>query len=133
MRNMRFLSFFSFAVLFAVTACTQPSMKAVSVQDAEALMLAKGDQLQIVDLRTDGEVKSTGIIPGAVVIDFYAADFNRQIKQLDKKRPVLLYCAAGSRSAQAASRMVKSDFCEVYEMSPGMRGWMAAGKTTVKK
>ncbi len=122
-----------FAVLFGTTACTQPILKKVGIQEAQTLLAEKkASNLQVVDLRTPGEIAATGSLPGAEFIDFTSPAFQGKIKQLDKKRPVLLYCASGGRSAEAAEILHQQKFLMVYEMSPGMNGWLAAGNQTSK-
>lgn len=111
----------------AMTACTKPVLKQIDVKEAKTLL---GTDVQIVDLRTPGEVAATGALPGAAFIDFSAPAFSEKVKQLDKNRPVLLYCASGGRSAAAAEMLHQQKFLMVYDMTPGMRGWLAAGNQT---
>lgn len=129
---MRILSVITFSLLFGLVGCTQPVLKKIGVKEAQSLLSDKSADLQIVDLRTPGEIAATGTIPGAEFIDFSAPSFQGKIKQLDKKRPVLLYCASGGRSAEAAGMLHQQKFRMVYEMSPGMNGWLAAGHPTSK-
>ncbi|MDO8365833.1 MAG: rhodanese-like domain-containing protein [Saprospiraceae bacterium] len=129
---MKLFSVIAFSLLFGVVGCTQPVLKKIGVKETQSLLNDKSNQLQIVDLRTPGEIAATGSIPGAEFIDFTAPNFTQKIKQLDKKRPVLLYCAVGGRSAQAAEMLHQQKFQLVYEMSPGMNGWLAAGNKTSK-
>lgn len=129
---MKLYSVIAFSLLFGLSGCTQPVLKKIGVKEAQALLASKNNDFQIVDLRTPGEIAATGSLPGAEFIDFTAPTFPSKVKQLDKKRPVLLYCAAGGRSAQAAEMLHQQKFMLVYEMSPGMNGWLAAGNQTVK-
>ncbi|MBL7826018.1 MAG: rhodanese-like domain-containing protein [Saprospiraceae bacterium] len=87
--------------------------------------------LQIVDLRTNEEIQQTGRIEGAVHFDFYQSDFEARIHSLDKNKPVLLYCAAGSRSSKAASILVNTGFEKVYNFKGGMNAWKGAGQPTI--
>lgn len=129
---MRILSVITFSLLFGLVGCTQPVLKKIGVKEAQTLLGSNSGNLQIVDLRTPGEIAATGALPGAEFIDFTAPSFQGKIKQLDKKRPVLLYCASGGRSAEAAEMLHQQKFIMVYEMSPGMNGWLAAGQQTSK-
>jgi rhodanese-related sulfurtransferase len=63
---------------------------------------------------------------------FYASDFAQKIAKLDKNRPVMVYCAAGGRSASAASQFKKLGFAKVYDLDGGMGAWKKAGKKTVR-
>jgi len=129
---MKLLSVIAFSLLFGTIGCTQPVLKKIGVKEAQTLLSTKNSDLQIVDLRTPGEIAQTGSLPGAEFIDFTAPSFENKVKQLDKKRPVLLYCAVGGRSAEAAKMLHQQKFQLVYEMSPGMNGWLAAGNKTSK-
>ncbi|HLP95813.1 MAG TPA: rhodanese-like domain-containing protein [Saprospiraceae bacterium] len=129
---MKYLAIIPFLMLGFI-ACTQPVMKVIGVKEAKELLAAKDPNLQIVDLRTPAEIKQTGIIEGAAIMDFNAPDFDAKVKQLSKKRPVLLYCAAGGRSAAAAQQLHQQGFRTVYDMSPGMSGWLSSGNKTVKQ
>lgn len=129
---MKLFSIIAFSLLFGVVGCTQPVLKKIGVKETQSLLNDKSSKLQIVDLRTPGEIAATGSIPGAEFIDFTAPNFTQKINQLDKKRPVLLYCASGGRSGEAAEMLHQQKFPMVYEMSPGMNGWLAAGYKTSK-
>jgi len=129
---MKIVPILIFSLLFGVVGCTQPVLKKVSVAEAKTLLAKNDPNLQIVDLRTPGEIANTGAIPGAEFIDFNSAAFPQKVKQLDKKRPVLLYCAVGGRSGQAADMLHKQGFLKVYDLAPGMNGWLAAGNKTSK-
>lgn len=120
-----------FAGLFA---CTSQSGSATSKLDAAGTekLIQSEPSLQIVDLRTPQELSNTGKIEGAQNINFYNPDFAAQISKLDKSKPVLVYCAAGTRSGQAAVRLSSMGFKKVYDYTGGMSDWKAKGKKTVQ-
>ena len=122
-----------FSLLFGLFACTQlsPAQTVLDAAQTEA-MLQSDKTVQLVDLRTPAELKETGKIEGAKVINFNSPDFEAQIAQLDKEKPVIVYCAAGGRSPRAAAKMVKMGFKKVYDYSGGMNDWKAKGKKTVQ-
>lgn len=129
---MKLYSIIAFSLFFGLSGCTQPVLKKIGVKEAQTLLNTPNSKLQIVDLRTPGEIAATGSLPGAEFIDFSSESFSNKVKQLDKKRPVLLYCAVGGRSASAAEMLHQQKFQLVYDMSPGMNGWLAAGNKTSK-
>lgn len=90
--------------------------------DAEtfARVIAK-ERIQLVDVRTPEEY-AEGHIPRAINIDVNGADFDVQTGQLDKSRPVALYCRSGRRSKIAAERMAKQGF-KVTELDGGILSW----------
>lgn len=79
----------------------------------------------IVDVRTPDEFAS-GHLAGAVNIDWNAADFKDKAAQLDKSKPLFVYCLSGGRSASAAAALRSMGFGTVYEMQGGMMQWRAA-------
>ena len=64
---------------------------------------------QLIDVRTPGEFDQ-GHIPNAVNYDWRGNDFDEQIKNLDKTKPVLVYCQSGGRSADAANKLISEGF-----------------------
>lgn len=120
-----YLLLFPFLFVF-LSACSQKPQKGdgknVSAKEFKAL-IEKQDGT-ILDVRTPEEVVS-GKIKGALNIDYYA-DFNTAISQLNKTKPVYIYCASGGRSSQAMQDLNTSGFKEVYNLSGGIGAWRAA-------
>ena len=96
----------------------------VSAEEFHRLYTEKGGQM--LDVRTAGELES-GYIPNAVNIDFYSNSFEDKLKELDKTKPVFVYCAAGGRSGKAMQMMASMNFAEVYNLSGGFPTWEEAG------
>lgn len=78
-----------------------------------------GKELQVIDVRTPGEF-SKGNYPNSINIDFNAPDFKDKIKNLDKKKPVYLYCLSGERSSKAAEEFKQQGFEYVVTMKGGV-------------
>jgi rhodanese-related sulfurtransferase len=121
-----------FVLLLSLLACTQPA-SAQGVLDAAQVetMRKKDKSVQLVDLRTPGEIQQTGKIAGALEIDYTSPDFQTQIGKLNKSKPVIVYCASGGRSPRAAGQMLKMGFKKVYDYPGGMNDWQRRGKKTV--
>lgn len=81
---------------------------------------------QLLDVRTPSET-AQGIIPGATKINLHDADFEQRLQELDKSRPVFVYCRSGARSGNAMSLMHKAGFKEVYNLSGGILAWQQSG------
>ncbi|MGB3780583.1 MAG: rhodanese-like domain-containing protein [Tunicatimonas sp.] len=86
---------------------------------------------QLIDVRTPDEYQ-TGHLPHSTVIDFKGEDFRDKMAQLDKKQPVMVYCAAGGRSTAAAALLEELGFSEVYELEGGITRWREAGQVIEK-
>ena len=120
-------------LLVALTACSDSAQAQTKIDAAQTeALLQQNKTIQLVDLRTPGEVEQTGKIERAKNINFNSSDFQMQIAQLDKNQPVIVYCAAGGRSGNAAPQLVKMGFKKVYDYSGGMNDWKKKGKKTVQ-
>jgi thioredoxin 1 len=118
-------------------ACTKSQSNNTDL-DAKAFQskIAETPAAQVIDVRTPEEF-SNGHIVNAQNMN-WNGDFDKQIINLDKSKPVFVYCLSGGRSASAASKMRSSGFKTVYELNGGMMKWRAAslpeisGKESVK-
>jgi rhodanese-related sulfurtransferase len=123
---MKMLSILSIVFLFfscstsSTTLTAQTITKKVSQAEFSELMKKSGAQL--IDVRTSREF-SNGFIEGAKNIDYNGDSFEKQIKKLDKNKPVLVYCAAGGRSENAAELLKEWGFKEIYDLEGGYNAW----------
>ncbi|MCX6761663.1 MAG: rhodanese-like domain-containing protein [Candidatus Moranbacteria bacterium] len=98
----------------------QKFWKSISAIEAKELLKQKshdGD-FCVLDVRTEKEFLS-GAIPGALDLDFYAADFSQKLDALNKNKIYLIYCRTGSRSKAVLSMMKQLGFRYVYELDGG--------------
>ncbi|NQZ75061.1 MAG: rhodanese-like domain-containing protein [Ekhidna sp.] len=116
---------------FAFACGSTDAQKASRIGNEKLVELLKTPDLQLLDVRTPEEV-SYGIIETATVIDFYDPEFAAKVSQLDKDKPIAVYCAAGGRSANASKKLIDLGFKEIYDLKEGYRGWTGAGYPTVK-
>ncbi|MFN3216527.1 MAG: MBL fold metallo-hydrolase [Acidimicrobiales bacterium] len=72
--------------------------------------------VQLVDVRNPGET-ADGVVPGAVEIPLGA--LARRSDELDRQRPVVVYCASGQRSSVAASWLRSHGFADVSDVIGG--------------
>ena len=89
----------------------------VSIPDFDQ-ELKKNNTPQLIDVRTPEEF-AKGHLEGAKNINFNAANFDAQITQLDKNKPVFIYCHSGGRSGKAYKKMKAHGFTTVYDMKGG--------------
>ncbi len=78
----------------------------------------------LIDVRTPEEF-AKGHLEGAVNINFKKRTFPSYISAIAKDKPVLIYCRSGNRSAKAAFIMQTLGFKEIYDLTPGFKGWNA--------
>jgi phage shock protein E len=105
-------------------------IKNVSVEEFKRAMDSIQNEV-VIDLRTPEELKQ-GKIAGAIEIDYFGADYESAISQLDKNKTYLLYCAGGGRSSETAELMYKMGFGNLYNLEGGFNGWVKK-KMAVKK
>lgn len=119
---------FFLAMLTFIAACSSSSNNVNAqvinkkVEKAEFSKLMKKSGVQLIDVRTSREF-SNGFIADAKNIDYNGDSFEKKIKKLDKNKPVLVYCAAGGRSENAAELLKEWGFKEVYDLIGGYNGW----------
>ncbi|HET6952084.1 MAG TPA: rhodanese-like domain-containing protein [Acidimicrobiales bacterium] len=82
-----------------------------------------GDDLQLVDVRNPGEVAAAPV-GGARTIPL--ARLRDRLDELDPARPVVLFCAGGTRSAIANSLLRGSGFADVSDVLGGVTALGAA-------
>lgn len=112
---------------FGVSCNDNREMSIEQVSVAEMHTLIAMDDVQLVDLRHPSEVEEHGFIHNSQNIDFNSPTFKEDIKNLDKQRPVVLYCHSGGRSAQCAKELIKAGFVKVYDLQGGISEWKHKG------
>ena len=123
---MRIKHLISFAILLLIGSSCQgqtTDFKQVDVTEFQKLALHKDAQL--LDVRTPGEFKN-GTISKSKNIDWNGADFNKEVQQLDKEKPVLVFCLIllgfilGAPDSSSASSLKLSQDYIVPPYSPNM-------------
>lgn len=100
----------------------------VKIEQAEK-KLAEGAQL--LDVRTKEEWDE-GHLKGAKLVTVTEEGFLEKAKAvLDPKKPVVVYCRSGKRSAMAVEQLRAAGFI-VNDMEGGITAWTAAGKPVEK-
>ncbi len=87
-------------------------------------MLQKDPQIYLLDVRTREEylqirLEKAHLIPIEEIL--------RRVNEIPADRPVLVYCAVGSRSAQVANYLARRNKAAVYNMYGGIWGWQMRG------
>jgi rhodanese-related sulfurtransferase len=96
--------------------------EAKEVTRAEAQeLVANGAQL--VDVRADHEWEA-GRIAGAQHVPL--AELGERAGEIDKGRPVVLYCRGGNRSTMATEALIDAGY-DAVKLSEGIVGWAGEG------
>jgi len=80
----------------------------------------------IIDVR-EADEHAQGVIPGAMHIPRGFLELRIEKAVMDRETPVVLYCAAGTRSVLAARSLVELGYANVRSLSGGFGGWKKAG------
>lgn len=101
--------------------------------DAAERFLVEHPTTQLMDLRTEAERKEYGQMPHALSFDWLVGEATmKQVAQLDKTKPCLVYCTIGGRARLMAAEMVTMGFTEIHLLKGGFNAWVAAGKAVSK-
>ena len=101
------------------------------LRPAELTVLVNRENALVVDLRPSGDFEK-GHIPGSKNVQM--SQFDPESKQLApaKALPVVLVCKTGSTASDAARRLKKAGFENVYVLDGGIGGWLQADLPLVK-
>ncbi len=94
--------------------------KEVSREEARKLL---ADGAQLVDVRA-GHEWEVGRIAGATHLPL--AELAERAGEIDKDRPVVLYCRGGNRSTMATQALADAGY-DAAKLSEGIVGWAEAG------
>lgn len=116
-----------FAIPLLLFACMAPSHDVNSLDASAFAALVGKNGAQLVDVRTAAEY-ANGHISGALNLDWTGGQLEERAAELDKSKPVLLYCASGRRSAAARQYLKDRGFHDAVDLAGGISSWTAAGK-----
>ena len=108
------------------STATDSQLELTSVDEIAEIVASPPADLVVLDIRTPEEF-AAGHLAGAINVDYYASDFESQLRELDLTAPYVMYCNSGNRSANALPLMDSIGFDEVYELDGGIQAWFSAG------
>jgi len=79
---------------------------------------------QIIDIRTPREYQA-GHLKNAILINFYDPNFAKNIEKanLDKNKPIFIYCRSGNRSGHAIRIFKELGFKDIHNLVYGINEW----------
>ena len=98
-----------------------------SISPRDAAAAADTGGALIVDVRERDEFTAERA-PGVALIPL--SEFAARHEELPKDRPLLMICAAGSRSASATAFLLQRGWTDVKNVTGGMMAWAGAGLPT---
>ena len=122
---MHRIFFFLITSLFLLTGCSirqsqENPYHQITMQEALEMMQAQTDHL-ILDVRTAEEYRS-GHIPDAVNIPNETIGSSAIPNLPNKDQRIFVYCRSGNRSKQAAGKLAKLGYTNVFEIG-GISAW----------
>ena len=117
--------FFLITSLFLLSGCSirqsqENPYHQITMQEALEMMQAQTDHL-ILDVRTAEEYRS-GHIPDAVNIPNETIGSSAIPNLPNKDQRIFVYCRSGNRSKQAAGKLAKLGYTNVFEIG-GISAW----------
>ena len=104
--------------ILLLTGCSGSSYKTITENEANELIL---NDAVIIDVRSSQEYE-TGHIVDAINIPVE----NISSVNYDKETVIIVYCASGVRSANAAKALIDAGYTNVYNLDGGLINWGAA-------
>lgn len=120
--------------VIALSACSNQQQAQAVTQTADSIKLSaevfnskliNTRDAILLDVRTPDEF-SEAHIANAKNMDWNSAGFKAEAAQLDKSKPVFVYCLSGGRSASSIEFLQANGFKEVYELDGGIMKWKSA-------
>ena len=129
---IHFIALVIILVLIVKLEMSRITRKFKMINTNEAVKLMNNDDIVIVDVRQDKEIKD-GVIKNSEHITL--AQLTDRIGHLgsNKQVPVLVYCQTGTRSSSACNTIVNAGFENVSCLSGGITAWETANLPTVKR
>jgi rhodanese-related sulfurtransferase len=115
-----------FMVLVGIVFWVKSSFGQTKISNSQFKTLAMNTDAVILDVRTPEEF-AEGHINGqakTLNLNYFANDFVSKVSaKVKKDQFVLVYCAAGGRSASACKDLKKAGFKKIYDLEGGYNNW----------
>ena len=116
------------------TLISEASKQIKTISAKDALNLSNNNMCNLIDLREEGELKNNGIIENSTHIPRGLLEFSLnsnspliQNNIVDKNKDIVLFCAAGGRSALAAKTLKDMGFENVSHIEGGFGAMQEEG------
>ncbi len=106
--------------MIVVTATAALAGQSRNIDSLQAKALLDKGSVFLLDVRTPDEFRQAHL-KGAVLVPI--DQIERRLGEVPKNRPILVYCAVGSRSNAVAGFLAEKGYREVYNMRDGIVGW----------
>ena len=109
--------------------------------DNEKIKMLLENSVPLIDIRTEGEWRETGIINNSYLLTFFDNEGNYDFKKwmievgeiADENGPVIIMCRSGRRSRIVSNRIIKeNNEYLIYHATDGIKSWIESSNRTVK-
>jgi len=118
------------ALFVLAAAVARPAQAEItSLSPRAAYEMASKGEILLVDIRTPGEWRRSGVGTSAVTISMHRSGFLDKLNAAvggDRSKPIALICAAGERSAYMSRILDAQGYRNIIDVPEGMMG-SAAG------
>ena len=125
MKKIGIIALFILALAATVLAAGYRDIRAAEARN----LLATKKNAYLLDVRTPDEFRQ-GRLQGAVLIPINEVE--RRIGEIPRNRPIVVYCAVGSRSGLVAAFLAQKGYREVYNVTDGIVGWYRNGFPVIR-
>jgi molybdopterin/thiamine biosynthesis adenylyltransferase/rhodanese-related sulfurtransferase len=108
-----------------------PSAASLEISTAEAADRIAAGGLTLVDVRERHEWDA-GYIDGAVLVPTSRLEASIDAAVPDRTTPVIVYCAVGQRSLNAARTLRARGYADAVSMAGGIRAWTREGRPVLE-
>ena len=124
-------------LLVALVSILSADFKHITYEDMKKL-----GNVPVIDIRTPGEWKETGVIPGSIKlmafdergridIKSWLQEFSKYVK--DPNQPFVLVCRSANRTGMLGKYLEKIGYKNVYDLKGGITsGYLSKGYKTTK-
>jgi len=102
-----------------------PGIPTIDVQEADRRRREGDPAPLIVDVREPNEFAAVRLEEGVALLPL--SQFQQRWAELPRDRPLLMMCAAGSRSAAATAHLVRNGYTDVANVAGGITEWEKTG------
>lgn len=106
-----------------------PTIPTIDVLEADRRRREGAGAPLIVDVREPNEFAAVRL-EGVALVPM--STFATRFEELPRDRPLLLMCAAGSRSAAATAHLLRNGWTDVTNVAGGITEWERAGLPVVR-
>ena len=98
-----------------------------TISSDEALKLSNDNKCSLIDIREEIELQNNGKIENSIHVPRGLLEFSINSNSIDLNKEIVLFCAAGGRSALAAKALNEMGFEKVSHVEGGFALMKSAG------